>query len=788
MQEEPVLNYNWRCRMSFKQVINAAPEWTTEWKALGLNSPVSVAAVYYPLNDQLEVFSIDQQGALTVVWKVKNGAWQSRLRLTPENFAAPGAPLAAVFYPINNQLEVFLWDKKGSLHVVWKAQNGAWAGPGPLTPENFAAPDTPVSAVYYPLNNQLEVFLVDKSGAFNVIWKAQNGAWNGPLPLFQNAAPVSTPLSAVYYPLNNQLEVFLVDGQGALKVIWKAQNGAWHEPFPITGPAIAPVRAPLSAVYYPVNDQLEVFTIDTQGAMVVVWKAQNGNWQSVTSLTPNESAAGMTPPIAIYYPTNNQLEVLFADSFRSLNVLWKVNNGAWNNPVGITLSRYLGAAVTWAAVSYPIQSQLEVFTTDPNQGLFVEWKVNNGSWAPCPVRLAGQPPVAPAAATVMETTRIAQLTGARDPEGLPILNNDSPSWGVEGVDLGANTEHDGKLFFFFGDVPKIDRSDGPSDDADLVAYTTDPQVGPDGFRLNPVMQGGFFHPFTVDPPFGVLGRDRTPTGAFSFEGRVYVFALAQNPDDLGNTNDIVSILTSNAQPDQPGEYRLEFQFDNPGFWQVAPVVVHNSWMEVLPSRSGSGVILYGSGGATRAGAPSGIHLAWMPLPIAPHGQSAPSGIRYYTGSGSDPWSPRAEDATVLISHPQYTAVSANWFADAGLWILLYSNAADPVKSDNPFAATGPIVARIGSTPWQLSDEIEIFNPCRERAYGRYMHWPGLDSIASDIPPNLGEHVGWAYGAFLTNRFCRWDEVSRVLTLQYLLSLSCPYQVQLMRSRLLIPAG
>ena len=92
----------------------------------------------------------------------------------------------------------------------------------------------------------------------------------------------------------------------------------------------------------------------------------------------------------------------------------------------------------------------------------------------------------------------------------------------------------------------------------------------------------------------------------------------------------------------------------------------------------------------------------------------------------------------------------------------------------------------GPLPWQLSDEVEVFNPCRERAYGRYMHWPGLDTFAADIPPSLGDHQSWAYGAFLVNRYCTWEAQSRVLTLQYLLSLSIPYQPQLMRSRLRIP--
>jgi hypothetical protein len=210
------------------------------------------------------------------------------------------------------------------------------------------------------------------------------------------------------------------------------------------------VRAPLTAVHYPPNDQLEVFLIDSQGALNVIWKAQNGHWHTPFSLTPNGYAISMTPPVAVFYPTNNELDVLLADSRRSLSVVWKVNNGTWNNPVGITRASYLGDAVTWAGVSYPLQNQLEVFTADSRQVVYVEWKVNNSKWAPCPVALSPQPPAhAPRSpAVVLETTRVAQLTGDLDPEDRPIQNPTS-SWGMAGVDLGANTEHDGSLFFFF---------------------------------------------------------------------------------------------------------------------------------------------------------------------------------------------------------------------------------------------------------------------------------------------------------------------------------------------------
>jgi hypothetical protein len=466
-----------------------------------------------------------------------------------------------------------------------------------------------------------------------------------------------------------------------------------------------------------------------------------------------------------------------------MNVVWKANHGAWNSPARITRANYLGDAVTWAAVNHPPLDQLDVFTGDSNQVVHVEWKVNNGPWVPCPVALTPQPPPPPpppgVPAIVLETTRVAQLTGDRDPENLPIINP-TKNWGVAGVDLGANTEHDGKLCFFFGDVVTPGGTGAPPRDADLVAYAEDRQVGPGGFTLHPTLNGGFFDPFKVQPPFGIPLNRRTPTGAFSFGGRVYVFAVFDNPEH--KDEEPVSILASKEHPAQPGLYRLEFQFDHHLFWQVAPVVVDNAQIPGLPQSSGPGLILLGGGNADKGG-PDSIQLAWMPLPIVPRGRSGPSGIQYYTGNGQMPWCPNATAAVPLVSHPGYTSVSAAWFQAANRWVMLYSNA-EPVPG-NP---AGSVIARIGPAPWQWSEEIEIFKPCREHAYGRYMHWPGLDQFwQPNIPPILPEEPGWAYGAFLTNRFCGWDASSRVLTLHYLLSLSRPYQVQLMRSKLFISA-
>src|SRR5581483_8438051 len=47
--------------------------------------------------------------------------------------------------------------------------------------------------------------------------------------------------------------------------------------------------------------------------------------------------------------------------------------------------------------------------------------------------------------------------------------------GVRGVDLGANTEHAGRLYVFFGDAATTDDSGNPIN-SDLIAWTDETEV------------------------------------------------------------------------------------------------------------------------------------------------------------------------------------------------------------------------------------------------------------------------------------------------------------------------
>ena len=185
------------------------------------------------------------------------------------------------------------------------------------------------------------------------------------------------------------------------------------------------------------------------------------------------------------------------------------------------------------------------------------WLVVLGIWASepglFPNALAGS---LPPGIQKLRTTRITQLTGGYDPEGKPFLNDTVP-WRVAGVDLGANTEHQGRLYFFFGDVVPAGSGSWPPYDSDLVAYTQDSTPEPSGFRLTPVTRNGAFYPFTVHVP-----GDRPP----AYSSCEMILPRAPSVTTIGSTSSSPGTTSPNPaghsapasrlQPTQPNRCRL----------------------------------------------------------------------------------------------------------------------------------------------------------------------------------------------------------------------------------------
>ena len=768
-------------------------------------SLLTPAAVAYPPAGTLEVLAVDDDGAVKVAFKREAEPWSSPPHpLSAPRFAPAGAPLAAVHHPPGDSLEAFVVTlppgaadpAQGVVQMLWKAQGvdgAAWHAPVALT-EPGSCPVTlgsHLAGIHYATAGTLEVPFVDSRGAVRTLFKRDLEAWQAPATLSAaGLAPAGAPMAVAHHPPGDSVEAFVVGAppgvtdpaQGAVQMIWKSQGvdgAAWHPPIALTEPGSCPVPlgARLSAVHHPPGGTLEVLFVDSRGAVRVLWKRETEGWQSPPHpLTANGFAPPGAPVTALHYAGHEQLEVVVA-GHDALWLLWKVGNGQWQGPIALTEPGSSPSAAPVSAVHHRPGDTLEVLAGDPTSFARVAWKEHNRRWRPCAVPIG--PRSGASFAADAETVQVAQVTGG------PAFRDA----GALGTDLGANTVHRGEHWVFLGDVPRFGDAHPWPHDVDVVARVR--TMSPESVELAPVVgPDGAFAPFAIRRPDTTFMPQtvQTPTGAFSDGDRVYVFALIHEgpngevvaaPVPGGK---VVCYLTASSDPASGGPYDLVFRWAESKFWQVAPWVVRDPGAVGLPAGAGEGVLLLGHGFNGAAGGDA-VHLAWLPLPLA---EDARASIRYFNGE-ADParWSPELADAAQLWPVlPGYTSVSLAWFPEPARWVALYSEA---LIDSQHFRPRRPVIARVAPDPVALgaAPELTLFDPCRDRAYGRFMHWPDLDRLHDD-PRGMPDEPGWPYGAHILAPLASWDPAGRMLTLHYLLSTSRPYQVQHMRSRFAIP--
>ena len=215
---------------------------------------------------------------------------------------------------------------------------------------------------------------------------------------------------------------------------------------------------------------------------------------------------------------------------------------------------------------------------------------------------------------------------------------------------------------------------------------------------------------------------------------------------------------------------------------VAPVVVNTADHAVIPGNSGQALVMIGYDWKA-------FRLLYMPL--FPGETPRLHHVRYYD-AGLQQWSqePTHDEKFkyALFKHRHadedinYTHVSAAWLPDAGHWVVLYAASGGKDKPGRP------IIARLSKDLTEWSDEVEVFDPLAQNAFGTFMHEAGQHDGIDRMPPRNGalDESGWAYGAFILEPFTRFDRESRQLRLVYLMSTSNPYQVHVMQTVLRLP--
>ena len=196
----------------------------------------AIAMAHQTSTFQLDAMFVDTEGAVNVMWVAGEGAWQGPVRLTPPRTALAGGHIAMAHQSSTNQLDALFVDMSGALAVMWVTSEEGWNGPVRLTGPGFARPGASVALGHQTSMQQLDAFVADASGAVSVMWVGGEGTWNGPAKL---TAPGFTQPSACigisHQTSIHQLDIFVPDSHGTLNVLWVADEGAWQGPVPLPG-------------------------------------------------------------------------------------------------------------------------------------------------------------------------------------------------------------------------------------------------------------------------------------------------------------------------------------------------------------------------------------------------------------------------------------------------------------------------------------------------------------------------------------------------------------------------
>jgi hypothetical protein len=329
------------------------------------------------------------------------------------------------------------------------------------------------------------------------------------------------------------------------------------------------------------------------------------------------------------------------------------------------------------------------------------------------------------------TRKLYQLTGEWDRElNQPTINRTESQFGLTGTDLGSSFDHNGRVYFLFGDT----NSTNPNQphDGDSIAFTEDDDPE-QGVHLNFVTSANdphnYLSPSIRPPPIISLGTFEVPITGFSANDKMYVFFTTEHFTDAdGHEVTGRSVL---AWSGDSAQSPFNYLYDLSGyqgisgdavrdlsvigkFINVSTVIVNNAYISGLPDIDGKGLLLWGSGLYRR----SNPYLAYIPLAGVEHKNN----LRYFAGTetGSDRpiWSRQESEAVKLFDQPdpdtdlpQIGEICVSWNQFLVMWLMLY-NANSPRG----------INFRVAKKPWgPWSPMAVLFDPVRDQGYCHFMH-------------------------------------------------------------------
>lgn len=274
-------------------------------------------------NIQLTVAAVDIYGRLNLAWVGPDKVWHGPVPASGGLFP-PGASVAMDYQASMDQLNILAIDKAGAVNVMWTHLLEHWQGPAPIavTPPGFAPPGGHVATEHRDSFNRLDAFVVDSSGAVNLIWTHGLDPWQGPerktAPGF---APPGAPIATEHQASMDQLDALVVDNTGALNVLWVHKLDPWLGPGAMTPAGFAPPGAHIAMGHPGSIDQLDALVVGNDGAIRVLTAHGLEHWSEARRISPTTFPAGA--PLAVGHQSDKELNLLAVDTSGHLSVSWQ---------------------------------------------------------------------------------------------------------------------------------------------------------------------------------------------------------------------------------------------------------------------------------------------------------------------------------------------------------------------------------------------------------------------------------------------------------------------------------
>ncbi len=391
--------------------------------------------------------------------------------------------------------------------------------------------------------------------------------------------------------------------------------------------------------------------------------------------------------------------------------------------------------------------------------------------------------------------KVCQPNGETDFETRqPTVSRTATNYGLAGNDLGYSFEHNGKLWFLFGDTRPTAAFNGKPNaqsdpprmalDNDSIGFTLATNLD-QCLKLDFVRDsiGAYQNPVVADAqgkPAITLGPFEVPIAGIDVGGRMFViFATDSNnaPQPTGGNAGFSTRSVMAVSDDDGNTYHYLYDFSAPQctrcegakFVNVAIAIGTDGYLYFWGSQGGMG---YRN---------SSVFLARK----LATGVAQAGGTQYFTGlapTGTPNFSSSEADAVALFQDTPSNCtgelgVEYNKFVQR--WVMLYN------CLDKTPANLNGIYMRFSQQPWgPWGAPQTIFNAQRDRGLCFFIHRavtaasPACDQVGDASRDDV---EGGSYGPYFLSRFTTGSAASGTSTFYYTLSTWNPYIQVLMKS-------